>query len=231
MPEPEIQEKARGRKIVIFGLGDFARLAAFYFENDSPFEVVAFTATEPYINEREWLGKPVVAFERLEQTHPPDEVALFVAIGFRRINQARAQIYESCKAKGYQLVSYVSSTAVNLGGTRVGDNCFFLENVVIQPFASIGNDVVIWAGSHIGHDSTIGDHVFIAPAVAVSGNVKVEPYCFIGINATLRDGITIGKGCVIGAGATVLRDTAAESVCASEHIEPTPLAQALPKGF
>lgn len=218
-------------KIVIFGLSDFARLASFYFERDNSFEVVAFTADGAYVNQREFLGKPVVAFEHIEELHPPNEVSLFVAIGFKRVNQARAQVYESCRAKGYKLVSYIDSTAINQGDTPLGDNCFILEKVIIQPFASIGNDVVIWAGSHIGHDSTIGDHVFIAPEVAISGNVTVEPYCFIGINATLRDGIRVGRSCIIGAGAVVLQDTPAESVCASKNTGPMPLEGALPRGF
>jgi sugar O-acyltransferase (sialic acid O-acetyltransferase NeuD family) len=218
------------RKLVIFGLGDFARLAAVYFKEDSSYELVAFTADERYITTPEWLGEPVVAFEQIETLYPADDYCLFVAVGFKRVNKARAQVYNACKSKGYELANYVNSTAVCSGQTTMGDNCFILEKTIIQPFVSIGNDVIIWAGSHIGHDSTVGDHVFIAPCVAISGNVRVAPYCFIGINATLRDGISVGQGCVIGAGVTVLHDALAESVYAGRDVEPTSLTSTL-KGF
>ena len=37
------------RPVVIFGLGDFARIASVYLEEDSPHKVVAFTAHEEHI--------------------------------------------------------------------------------------------------------------------------------------------------------------------------------------
>ena len=219
------------KRVVIFGLGDLARLAALYFEKDSPYDVVAFTAHQEYITNANWLGRPVVPFEQLNALYPPSECCLFVGIGFRGVNRARADIYESCKSKGYDLISYLSSRAINLSQTKIGENCFILEGAIIQPFVTIGNDVIIWAGSHIGHDSVIGDHTFIAPCAAVSGNVRIERYCFIGINATLRDGISIGEGCVIGAGVTILRNTQAGMVYAAPSVEPTQIPACGLRGF
>ncbi|MBE7551500.1 MAG: hypothetical protein HS126_10555 [Anaerolineales bacterium] len=46
---------------------------------------------------------------------------------------------------------------------KTGDNCLIMPNVIIQPFAEIGNDVIIWGGSCIGYQSRIGDHSYIAP--------------------------------------------------------------------
>ena len=218
-------------KTVIFGLGDFARVAMVYLEADSPYEIVAFAADEQYIKEPQLCGKPVVAFERLEALYPPEDHSLFVAIGFKNVNKARAQVYDLCKAKGYELITYISSKAVRAGETRVGDNCFILENTAIQPFVNIGNDVVIWGGGFIGHDSTIGDHCFIAPCAAISGNVNVGSCSFIGINATLRDGITIAPGCIIGAGATILKDTLPEHVYASRETQSEIISKVKPKGF
>ena len=68
------------------------------------------------------------------------------------------------------------------------------EDNTIQPFARIGDDVILWSGNHIGHHSTIGDHCFITSHVVVSGNVHVGERSFIGVNATLRNSITIAPG-------------------------------------
>ena len=53
------------RPVVIFGTGDFARIAEVYLRLDSPFEVVAFTVDESYLDATEINGLPVVPFETL----------------------------------------------------------------------------------------------------------------------------------------------------------------------
>jgi sugar O-acyltransferase (sialic acid O-acetyltransferase NeuD family) len=207
-------------KVVIFGTGDFARIAAFYLDHDSDHEVVAFAVDGEYRDTDELLGRPVVDFEALPDRFPSDGHEMFVAIGFSKVNEARATAYDRCKAAGYRLISYVNSKAVWWGELDIGDNVFIFEQNVIQPFVRIGNDVILWSGNHIGHDATIKDHCFIASHVVVSGNVTIGERCFVGVNATFRDGITVAPRCVIGAGAVVLRDTEEGDVLATRHTEP-----------
>lgn len=218
-------------KVVIFGAGDFARTASVYLEKDSPYEVVAFTADEHHIKGPELLGRKLIPFQKIEKLYPPDQYAMFVAIGYKRVNKARAEVYNICKTKGYTLISYINSKAIHWGEIEIGDNCFIFENNVIQPFVRIGNDVIIWSGNHIGHDSCIGDHCFIASHAVISGNVEIGPYCFVGVNATLRDGITIAPECVIGAGAVILKDTKERNVYAAKSTAPLGIASSRLRGF
>jgi len=113
---------------------------------------------------------------------------------------------------GYELISYVSSRAANVGEVKLGDNCFVLEFAVIQPCSKIGNNVFIWSGNHIGHHASIGDHCYIAGNVVVSGNTKIEPNCFIGVSATLGHEITIGRDSLIGAGSLITKNVEPNSV-------------------
>lgn len=200
------------KKVVIFGDGDFAKVAAVYLTKDSPYEVAAFTVNEEYRRSSEFRGLPLVPFESLENLYPPDAFAMFVAIGFSRVNKARANVYGACKARGYELISYVNSKATQWGEFDLGDNCFIFENNVIQPFVRIGNNVILWSGNHIGHDAVIEDHCFVASHAVISGNVRVGEYSFIGVNATIRDGVVIGPECVIGAGALIVKDAEREGV-------------------
>jgi sugar O-acyltransferase (sialic acid O-acetyltransferase NeuD family) len=193
--------------VVLFGLGDFARVARIYLAEDSPHKVVAFTANERYVESDELDGLPVFPFETLTDTHAPDRCAMFVAIGFSGVNRARREVYEQCRERGYELISYVSSKATHMGKLQLGDNCFVFEENVIQPNVRIGNDVILWSGNHIGHDSTIEDHVFVASHAVISGNVTIGDSSFVGVNATFRDGVTVAPRCVIGAGALIMRDT------------------------
>jgi sugar O-acyltransferase (sialic acid O-acetyltransferase NeuD family) len=199
-------------EVVIFGVGDFARIAAVYLRDDSEHDVVAFAVDQEFLTEPELLGLPVVPAETLTESHPPDRYAAFAAIGFSNVNRARAAVYDRLKAQGYRLVTYVHSSVARWPESTFGDNCFVFEENVIQPFVRVGSDVVLWSGNHIGHDSRIGDHCFIASHAVVSGNCTIGERCFVGVNATLRDGVTIADDCVIGAGALILRDTEAGSV-------------------
>ena len=206
--------------VVIFGLGDYARVASVYLRKDSPHNVVAFTANEKYIQDTVVLGIPVAPYENLAETHPPDKVRMLVAVGFRRVNKLRAEIYGDCVSRGYSCISYICSKATLMDDIEIGDNTFIFENNVIQPFASIGRNTVVWSGNHIGHHAGIGDHCFIASHAVISGGVSIGPYTFIGVNAAIRDGVSVGPECIIGAGALVLEDTAAQSVYSAAGTSP-----------
>jgi sugar O-acyltransferase (sialic acid O-acetyltransferase NeuD family) len=206
--------------VVVFGTGDFAQVACEYLRQDSQHEVVAFTVHEQYVAERELLGIPVVPFEQLEDMHPPSDCAMFVAVGFSGVNKTRRAMYEECKGKGYELISYVNSKAIHWGDVELGDNCFVFEANVIQPFVRIGSNVIIWSGNHIGHHSWIGDHCFIASHAVISGNVTIGEETFVGVNATFRDGVTVAPRCLIGAGALIMKDTEEGGVYSVRGTEP-----------
>lgn len=194
--------------VVIFGLQDFASLAHFYLKHDSGHEVVAFSVTEEYLpEERTFEGLPVIPFEGVEHIYLPSKYHFFVPMSHRRMNMLRKSIYQQVKAKGYELISYVSSKATVFPGTKIGENCFILEDNTIQPFTPIGNNVVMWSGNHIGHHGEIKDHVFFSSHVVLSGHCVVEPYSFFGVNATIKDGLHIAEGTLVAMSALITKDT------------------------
>ena len=200
------------KPLVIFGSGDIAQLAHYYFSTDSNYEVVAFTVDANYIKESAFCGLPVVAFEDVAKNYPPDSYDFFVALSYSKLNAVRKEKFLAAKEMGYKLVSFISSRATVLNEGRIGENCFIFEDNTIQPFVTIGNNVTLWSGNHIGHHSVIHDHTFIASHVVISGGVEIGEQCFVGVNATLRDHIKIGDRCVVGAGALLLADAAPEGV-------------------
>lgn len=204
-------------KIVIFGTGDIARLAQYYFTHDSDDEVVAFTVDHEYLSSSQFQGLPLVDFAKLAELYPASQYKVFVAVSYAGVNTVRAEKYAQAKGLGYQLASYVSTKCTYLSESKPGDNCFILEDNTIQPFVKIGNDVTLWSGNHIGHDSVIEDHVFVASHVVVSGHCHIGEYCFLGVNATLRNGITLAPGTVVGAGALIMKDTAEKEVYVGER--------------
>lgn len=205
--------------IILFGAGDIAEIADVYFTHDSPFEVAAFTVDSAYMSGDSFRDRPLVSFDTVEDVYPPDRYGFFVALSYAKLNATRAEKVAAARAKGYRLVSYISSRATTFPGFEAGENCFILEDNTIQPFARIGSNVTLWSGNHIGHHSTVEDDVFVASHVVVSGGVRIGRGSFVGVNATIRDHVTIGERCVLGAGALVLEDQPDLSVVAPRGTE------------
>ena len=200
------------RPILIFGAGEMAQLAHYYFERDAGRRVAAFVLDRAYIEKDTFCGLPVLPFDEVASQCPPSSHDMFVALGYSKINALRREKYLAAKVLGYPIASYVSSRATVLNDGAIGENAFILEDNTIQPFVTIGNNVVMWSGNHIGHHSSIGDHCFLASHIVVSGGVELGESCFVGVNATMRDRIKVGPRCVIGAGALLLADADADGV-------------------
>lgn len=195
------------KKIVIFGIGEIAELAHYFFSTLKDIEVVAFTVDANYIEKDHFHGLPIVAFENIENTYPSSEYQMFIAIGYNKVNKSRESKYCEAKKKGYSLFTYIDPNATVADNVIIGDNCFIFEDNTLQPFSKIGNNCILWSGNHIGHHSTLKDNCFITSHVVISGGCEIGENTFIGVNATLRDHIKVGKSNVIGAGALILGDT------------------------
>lgn len=200
------------RKLVIFGTGDIAELAAYYFENDSHYQPVAFTVDSDFLKSEDFLGKPLVGFDKIQDLYPPSEHDMFVALSYSKLNEVRKTKYLEGKKKAFKFASFVSSHATILNSNQIGENCFILEDNTLQPKAIIGNNVTLWSGNHIGHHSRIGDHTFISSHVVISGGVVVGEQCFLGVNSTVRDHIELGNRTVVGAGAIIMKSTPEDSL-------------------
>ncbi len=200
------------KKVIIFGVLDTAELAHFYLTNDSPYEVECFTVNEKYIQSKTFKPRgsekeyPVVPFEQIENMYPPSDYYLFAPMTGVKMNTLRKSIYQEGKKKGYEYISYISSKAT-VFGNEIGENCFILEDNTLQPFTTIGNNVVLWSGNHIGHHGRIDDHVFFTSHVVMSGHCHIKERSWIGVNATIRDFTTIGEGCLVAMGSLITKDT------------------------
>lgn len=114
--------------------------------------------------------------------------------------------------------AHVSRNAV------VGTGCIIGEGVHIGPNVVIGNNVKIQNHALIYEGVEIEDEVFIGPAAvttndylprAVQGwdassdtfrKTLIKKGASVGANATLICGVTLGEGCIVGAGSVVTRD-------------------------
>jgi UDP-N-acetylbacillosamine N-acetyltransferase len=210
-------------KIVIYGIGDFAKQMHYYFNNDSPFDVVAFAADKQYISESELDGKPIVAFEDVQKTYPPHSYQMFVAVGYASMRQKRI-MYEKAKHLGYTFVNYISTSANIDKQCEIGNNNAILQNAQIEPFVKIGNNNIIWSSVNICHDAIIHNHCFLACQSLIGGFTTIGDNCFVGFNATIIQRIHLETETAVGAKSLVLNHSkpfskliGSPAICKSTH--------------
>lgn len=198
---------ANSAGIVVFGVHGLSRLAAHVLTHEGGRRVAAFTVHRRFCEGNTVDGHPVVPFEDLEQSHPPQHFALFAPIGWRRMCGLRAEVFEEARARGYRCASYVSARAITWPDLTIGDNVIVYDSVVIQPFTRIGHGCVVRSGAFLSHDVQVGDHCFIASRATVGGGAVVGERCVIGLNATICSGVRVAPRCFVTAGAVLTTDT------------------------
>lgn len=191
-------------KVIIFGIGDFAKQLYYYISNDTAFEVAYFCVHQQYYEQSTFLGLEVLTLEQGLKNLSSDEYKFIIGVGYKRLRM-RKTIFEQIKAHGFQLMNLVGRH-VSLYGEIKGEGNIILSNVVIEPFVEIYNNNIIWSNVTICHDSMIGNHNFIAANSVIGGFSKVKENNFLGFHSTIVDSITIDQEVLIGASSLVLED-------------------------
>jgi sugar O-acyltransferase (sialic acid O-acetyltransferase NeuD family) len=200
------------KPIVIIGAGEIAEMACEYFDHDSDREVVGFSIGAEYIKTPTLMDRPVTPLSDLTAAYPPETFDAFVAIGDGQLNRLRRRHVDLCKAAGYGLASYVSSKAFVWRNVAIGANCLILEHNVLQPFTSVGDNVILWSGNHIGHRSVIEEDVFMASHVVVSGFCRIGARSFVGVNAAMAAHVEVAADNYIGMGAVLTASTEPDGI-------------------
>lgn len=209
------------RKLLIFGAGEYAQVAQYYFTRDGGREVVGFVVDDVFVDQagRDAGATPVFAWSEALTQLRPDDHEIFVAIGYSGLNRLRVEKAAAILQVGYCLASFLHSRAIVWDGFQLNENCFILEHNTLQPFTRVGRNVVMWSGNHVGHHTVIEDGCFITSHVVIAGGVRVGADSFVGINVTIRDHVSIGRRNVLGAGTLVLADTPDEAVFRGQATE------------
>ncbi len=200
------------KDLLIFGAGEFATLTRFYFEYDGGRKVAAFVVDDEYARDDGLDGLPVVAYSEALRRFPPSECDVNVAIAYAGLNTVRQQKFETLRAAGYAMASYVSPKATVFPDLVLGENCLILEQASVQPTARIGQNVIVGPGSLVGHATFVQDHGYIASGVILGGNCEIGERCFLGLGAMVKDHCKIGSDSFVTMGACVTRDLPQKSV-------------------
>ncbi len=198
-------------KIIIYGIGDFARLMHHYFTTESDFEVSAFCVDQKYKKDNMLYGLPIISYEEIEKLYSAKKYSMFVAVGYSNM-RVRKSLFDKAKSKGYKLVNFISRSSSLNSNIIFGENNVFFQNVCVEPFVVIGDNNIFWSSAVICHDATVGSHNFIAAGAIIGGFSKIEDLCFLGFRSTVIQNLTLSNETLLGANSLLLDDTSLSSL-------------------
>jgi len=191
-------------RVVVIGAGGHGRVMVDVLRCQDEVEVLGF------LDDAEDLqGTMTPAGVRVIGRTAPEDLATYgadhflVAIGSNRI---RAMLFDRCLEAGLTPWVGVHPSAVIAQSAGLGGGTQVVAQVVVNPDARVGRDVILNTACTVDHDCVIGDHAFIAPGAHLGGEVTIGERAFIGIGASVLPGLTIGAGSTIGGGAVVIAD-------------------------
>jgi UDP-N-acetylbacillosamine N-acetyltransferase len=89
---------------------------------------------------------------------------------------------------------------------RVGDGSVVFARAAINPEAHVGCAAIINTGAIVEHDCNLEDGVHISPGAVLCGTVEVGARSWIGAASVVIQCRSVGRDCIVGAGAVVVHD-------------------------
>ena len=201
------------KRLLIFGAGETASIAAEFFMVDSREKIEGFIVDDDfYVPGLTFYGLPIYPITEIEEKFPPSKYRIFVAISYGKLNTQRLKIFNYFKLKNYEFASYISSKANVWRTATIGKNCMVFEGNNIQHGSTIEDNIILWSGNHIGHGSIIRHSCYLSSHVCVAGFTDIGERTFIGINSSITDNIKISEDCFIGAATLINKNTEPNSI-------------------
>ena len=127
--------------------------------------------------------------------------------------------------EGTAIMSRSYLYANDCGNLTIGSRCSFNHNVFL---GATGGEIVIGNDVLIGPNTVLraADHVFTSTEVPIRGQghrrgrILIGDDVWLGANVVVTAGVTIGNGCVVGAGSIVTHDLPPMSVCVGNPARP-----------
>lgn len=118
---------------------------------------------------------------------------------------------------------------------RIGDGCYFgfgvrivaINGVELEPGVAVGHGVTLADTIHDYKSVADDTHAWQAP-LKLGRPLRIESGAWIGNNTVVAGGLTLGRGCIIGANCSVTSDVPAYTLVAGNP--PRPLRRRYPDG-
>ena len=203
--------------LVIIGCSETAERILFFCERYKLYNVIGFSVDKQYMKCDTFHGYPVWPTEELHLHMNIERDKIFVALFWNHLNGDRRRLFEKFDKLGYSFANIISPNS-SIRGT-IGKNCWIMDSVTVQEYATIEDNVIIADMAFIGHKTYIGSHSFVGAKSTIMGGGRIGAQTFVGIGATIFDSTVIGEKCIIGACTIVKRNLPSCCSCRVNNID------------
>ena len=194
------------QNVLIVGSSGHSKVVIDIFEKEGKYKIIGLLDAYRKIGEKT-LGYQVLGKEEnlpeLLREHP--HTKLFIAIGD---NWLRYKEFKKILAivPNIDFATTIHPSAQIGKNVRIGKGVAIMAGAIINSDTQIADFTIINTKASIDHDCIMFKFSSLAPNSTTGGYVSIREYSAISISATIKDRISIGKHCLIGAGALLLND-------------------------
>lgn len=195
------------KKLIIIGAGDFGREVSWVAERMNAvtptWELLGFVDDTPEKQRTVVDGYPVLGpVSFLEGI--TEETWVVCSIGTGR---TRRRVMERVlKNPALKAATLIDPSAIVGRNAAVGAGCVVCAGTVLAISSRLADHVIVNLNCTIGHDTVLDEFCTVHPGSNLSGKVHVGACTDIGTGTKIIQGKTVCPGCVLGAGAVVVRD-------------------------
>ncbi len=179
-------------RLIIIGASGHGRVVADVARLEGYTDIVFLDDDESV---KECAGWPVIG----KSTEAPDG-EIFVAVGNSEIRKRLMERYEN---RIQPILKHPA--AVIARDTEIGIGTVIMAGAVINSGTRIGKGCIVNTACSIDHDCSVGDFSHVSVGSHLCGTVKIGDNVWIGAGVTVSNNINICAGCMIGAGAVVIK--------------------------
>ena len=198
---------------IIISAGTYGEVYLAYLQ-EAGIEIVGFVDDNPDLQGKTVKGIPVIGkISDLNDLKDKFHVeAVYCPIGN---NKLRVKFLEQAKSLGYKTPNFIHSSVIMHSTVEIGEGVYILLGAKIMPYTIIDDYVMISMNALIAHHNHLKKGTFISTGVNFGASITAKEQTYIGIGATIMTGIhELGEGCLIGAGAVVIKDVPDNAVVA-----------------
>ncbi len=192
-------------KSVIIGAGKYGEVYLSYLK-EAGVNVVGYLDDDPNVQGAMFGGVPVIGptsiLPSLKEAF--DVEAVYCPLGNNRL---RVEFLSHARVLGYKTPSYIHPTVTISDNVTIGEGVYILLGTNIMPHTVIEDFVMISMGVNVAHHNLLKTGTFLSTGCNFGASIVAEEYTYCGIGSTIMTGLhSLGKDCLIGAGAVVIRD-------------------------
>jgi sugar O-acyltransferase (sialic acid O-acetyltransferase NeuD family) len=182
------------KRVVIIGAGGHGREVAEILRHQAQqqdgLSLLGFVDDDLHLRSKVISGLPVLGdwswFEQVDR----NEIAIICAVG---LPHTRKGLIERAILSGLSFVNAVSPLAYISPGAQVGQGVMIFPHSFISTETFIGDHTILNAGATVSHDTKVDRYSTINPGVHLAGNVSIGEGCHLGIGSSVVQGINIGS--------------------------------------